>query len=362
MPKMMKRLMALLMCLLLTVGISAPAAFADGAEEHAAKQPDYSRTGSVTVEVRTAEGAYVGGGSLKMYQVALAQEDDGNQRLVYTSDFADCGQDLAELESNMPAIAAAMADYDAEKGLTATELNVGKDGKVVFPNLALGLYLFVQDNPMKGYSALRPFLVTVPLWNGEELVYDVLANPKPGTATGLVCLPIEVEKIAKANSGTLPKNVVFTFRLTPESLEQPMPDAENAVRDEKTRALSMSRTDAGTLSFGEIWFDLEDIGKTYTYKLEELRGSTAGFIYDSKVYTIQVTVLQQEEGADLSLRVVCTDSNGKAADISALQFTNVYDPREHLPQTGQIWWPVSLLAAAGLILFLIGWKLRRKQA
>lgn len=32
-----------------------------------------------------------------------------------------------------------------------------------------------------------------------------------------------------------------------------------------------------------------------------------------------------------------------------------------LPQTGQLWWPVPLLALAGLILFLLGW-IRRKES
>ena len=31
-----------------------------------------------------------------------------------------------------------------------------------------------------------------------------------------------------------------------------------------------------------------------------------------------------------------------------------------LPQTGQLWWPVPILAGAGMILFVIGWILHRK--
>ena len=32
-----------------------------------------------------------------------------------------------------------------------------------------------------------------------------------------------------------------------------------------------------------------------------------------------------------------------------------------LPQTGMLWWPVPLLAFAGLLLFLIGWGKRRYE-
>lgn len=36
-------------------------------------------------------------------------------------------------------------------------------------------------------------------------------------------------------------------------------------------------------------------------------------------------------------------------------------PDETLPQTGQLNWPVPLLAVAGVVLFAIGWAMRRKE-
>ena len=36
-------------------------------------------------------------------------------------------------------------------------------------------------------------------------------------------------------------------------------------------------------------------------------------------------------------------------------------PEEHLPQTGQLWWPVAPLALAGMVLFGIGWQLERRR-
>ena len=364
MPKKMKQLAAMMLCLLLVLSVAAPVAFASDPDEHAARQPDYSKTGSVKVIICTADDVRVGGGTLKMYQVALAEKDDDNNHvLVYTDGFADCGQDLDELEANMPAMAKSMEAWAKSKGLAATELPIATNGEVVFTNLALGLYLFVQDNPREGYSAVKPFLVTVPMWDGEKLVYDVLANPKPGTATGLACLEIEAKKVIKVASGTKPKNTTFTFRLTPNSPDQPMPQVtESLVQNSTTGALSLSRVDEGYVNFGEIWFGLEDIGKTYIYKLEELKGNAANFSYDSKIYTIQVTVVQENEGDALTLSIVCTDSNGKRAEISALEFVNVYDGGDKIPQTGQIWWPVTLMAGLGLVLFLLGWAIRRKHA
>jgi LPXTG-motif cell wall-anchored protein len=32
-----------------------------------------------------------------------------------------------------------------------------------------------------------------------------------------------------------------------------------------------------------------------------------------------------------------------------------------LPQTGQFWWPVPLLAAGGMMLFVLGYVMRRRE-
>ena len=41
--------------------------------------------------------------------------------------------------------------------------------------------------------------------------------------------------------------------------------------------------------------------------------------------------------------------------------TNPHTPNKKLPQTGMLWWPVPLLAGAGMLCFLAGWTMRRKN-
>ena len=36
-------------------------------------------------------------------------------------------------------------------------------------------------------------------------------------------------------------------------------------------------------------------------------------------------------------------------------------PSGKLPQTGLLWWPVPLLAGAGMVLFILGWLRRRRH-
>ena len=66
------------------------------------------------------------------------------------------------------------------------------------------------------------------------------------------------------------------------------------------------------------------------------------------------------DGADYWVPYL-TDENGKAADRAV--FTNVYAPPEkpEIPKTGQLWWPVVVLAFFGLLLIILGFG-RRKAA
>ena len=40
--------------------------------------------------------------------------------------------------------------------------------------------------------------------------------------------------------------------------------------------------------------------------------------------------------------------------------SNPGEPGEEVPQTGQLWWPVPILAVSGMALFLLGWARQRK--
>lgn len=152
-------------------------------DEHAQKQPDYSRTGSVSVTIKTASGDKVGGGKLALYRVADARNENGNHVFVLTSEFAGSKADLTKLETEAngaPQLAADLAKYVVEKNLSGSEKAVDKtSAAAAFSGLSLGVYLCVQTEAPEGYEPIAPFCVTVPFWNGKALLYDVDASPKP---------------------------------------------------------------------------------------------------------------------------------------------------------------------------------------
>lgn len=137
--------------------------------------PEETRKGSITVTMRIGD-TVVSGGSLTLYRVGEVHEDDGNYSFVPTGDFTDCGVSLDNVQS--PELAEKLAAYVNDHKPTGTTRTVGKDGKVTFSNLKLGLYLLVQTRAASGYSKISPFLVTVPYLDNGVYIYEVDADTK----------------------------------------------------------------------------------------------------------------------------------------------------------------------------------------
>lgn len=176
-----KRLPAFLTAVLLLCALSLTA--------YAHPVVDLSQKGSIRVAMRYGEQA-VPGGAMTLYRVAAVQEDDGNFGFVLTGDFADCGIELADLQS--AGLAKALADYAAGAELEGQTKQIAEDGTVLFAELEPGLYLLVQTQPAAGYYAANPFLVSVPMLEEGEYVYDVQAGPKAelSPTPGIPFIPI----------------------------------------------------------------------------------------------------------------------------------------------------------------------------
>ena len=139
---------------------------------------DVSRTGSVSVAM-TYSGEAVSGGSLTAYRVAEVEIINGADcSFTYTLAYAECEADISDLSK--ADLAAQLVLYTEDKAVSGTKLMIDENGKVVFDGLKLGLYLFVQEDAAPGFSAVSPFIVSVPGRDGEGYVYDVEATPKVG--------------------------------------------------------------------------------------------------------------------------------------------------------------------------------------
>ncbi len=138
-----------------------------------------------------------------------------------------------------------------------------------------------------------------PSYNGFDVVNTYLP---PVTVT----LPA----IVKAVEGDAPPEEHFTFCMTAQD-DAPMPEGVN------DRFLTLQIAGSGEVQLGSISYTETGV---YRYTVTETAGRAPGWIYDSAVYNIIVTVV--EENGVLRAETVIT-KDGKPAD--SLEFVNRYD-------------------------------------
>ena len=348
MKKTMRVLTALLASVLLLVGLLA-SAYAEEADKIC----------NLHVLLKTTDDAPRPGADICAYLVATPDE---TAPLFYTvtPEFSGSGFTITPEISDD---AAALLDaYAAENGLQGRTETTDDNGVAVFSDMAHGLYLIAQTGEPDDYSRMTPFVVLLPSIEGSRRIYEVEASPKPVTELPPASLTLTAEKqIRVGANGKIPKESLFSFVLTPENISNPMPKNGSGSRNPETGALTVSRKGAGDVVFGEIGFKSEDAGKTFVYTVRELKGTEQYFTYDTTVYTVSVRIERAEDGT-LSASAVFAKGDQK---VDKLLFTNDYDvpegPPPEIPKTGQLWWPVGLLAGAGALLLIGGLMLRRRE-
>lgn len=155
----------LALCLLCLASVTA----------YAHEVPDESRKGTVTVKMEYY-GKAVTGGTLTAYRVGEIQESDGNYSFGKTgamAAFADSYEDITSAE-----LAESVAAFVEENKVSAYSTAKNQNGKAVFSDLELGLYLIVQTEASEGYEPLKPFLISVPMNEDGHYVYEVSAEGK----------------------------------------------------------------------------------------------------------------------------------------------------------------------------------------
>lgn len=142
---------------------------------YAHEVPDESRTGTITVEM-TYNGNAVLGGELTAYRIGEIHEDDGNFSFVKTVAMAEFPQSYEDI--NSAELAKEIAAFVAQQEIPPYASAQNSDGKAVFADLELGLYLIVQTERSAGYEPLNSFLVSVPMCESGHYIYEINAEGK----------------------------------------------------------------------------------------------------------------------------------------------------------------------------------------
>ena len=262
-----------------------------------AQEFDPDRLGSISVTLMDQDGKTpIKGAELSLYYVATASLNSKN-KLSYT--FTDAFQDCG-CALDDPALAVKLDTFVQDHAVSAAKLATDSHGTVSFTNLPLGLYFVKQTNTVTGYAPCTSFLVTVPNYNADAYMYDVNASPKTDV-TKLTDITIK-----KAwNTGGASK-------------------APNSVTVQLLKNGVVVKT--ATLNAKNNWqVTYTDMPESDSYSILEInipKGFTATYSRRGYVFTV-------------------TNSAS-------------------LAQTGQLIWPIPVLAMTGLCLIAIGTVLLRR--
>lgn len=117
--------------------------------------------------------------SMKLYQIGTASENNGNVSFTLDSRFAGSGITMDSLTTadKWAAAAQTLAGFAGSSGINAIEGTSDAQGQILFNNLEQGVYLLVQ-NSGQDRLIISPSLLTVPLQENGQWIYDVKTYPK----------------------------------------------------------------------------------------------------------------------------------------------------------------------------------------
>lgn len=249
------------------------------------------RTGSVSVTLIDPDGTtLITGAELALYRVATVTLS-ASRKLSYL--YTDTFADCG-FPLYDPALTAKLDRYVKENTLPAQHQVTDDRGTAAFTDLPMGLYFVEQTNSLPGYAPCSSFLVMVPFQDGDNFVYEVNATPKTDVAR---LTDITVRKVWNTDASTQAADRVTVQLLQGETVVQ-------------TAVLNAAN------NWQVTFYDLPEHDGYSIRELDIPKGFTA--TYSRSGYTFTVTNTAS------------------------------------LPETGQLVWPIPVLALAGLALIAVG--------
>ena len=264
----------------------------------AAQSFDADRTGSISITLMDQDKQMaISGAELSLYYVATVRLNSQN-KLSYTYTGSF---EHCGFDLDDPELAAKLDAYVKENPIPSMNFLTDGKGNVAFLDLPLGLYFIKQTNAAPGYAVCSPMLVTVPMAGTDGYVYDVNATPKT--------------QVAKLTDVTIRK---------------------------------VWNTDASTKMADSVTVELlrgEEVVKT-------------AVLHDGNGWKVTFTDLPESDA--YSIREVNIPAGFTATYHRAGYYFTVTNTST-LAQTGQLLWPIPVLAFSGMLLLAAGFALLQKK-
>ncbi len=299
----MTRLLMLALCLMMLT-VTCPTA------AYAFERVDLEQPNSLVL-VANYEGEGIPGVTFKLHRVATMNED---AQFDLEGPFSRFSGDINHLEHASDWIEAAEELYAMAEHVTPAEvIPADEEGFGIAFDLVPGLYLvsgnYVRIAPwMYRFS---PFLVSVPTRDADdEWVYDVFADLKVDREPHLIDLEVVKVWEDEQHENMRPSRIQVTLK-------------QDGVAIQKV-----------TLRKRNNWhYVFTDLPNGPVYTVEEV-AIPHGYEVEYKMENDVLVIVNSYDG--------------------------ISTPPPDLPQTGQLTWPIPILAGMGLILFVSGWYIHRK--
>ena len=259
---------------------------------------DPEKTGSISVTLTEQyDKEPIVGAELRIYYVATVHMN-ADGNLSYV--YTDSFEDSG-IEIDDPSLAIKLDAFVLEHDISSITVTTDKNGTAICKELALGLYFIKQTGSVEGFAPCTPFMVTVPGMNADGYVYEVNASPKTEVAR---LTSITIKKVWNTDAST---------------------EAADYVTVQLLRNGNVIKT--ATLNAQNNWqVTYTGMPESDAYSIKEInvpKGFTA--TYNQKGYEFTVTNTSS------------------------------------LAQTGQLIWPIPVLAGAGILLLVAGYVLLQKK-
>lgn len=334
-----RRIVALILCLFLTALIPLNAF---------AQQIDTSKKGSLCVAY-AIDAKAVSGVEFSIFHVAELSSD---MKITYTDDFKHYKVNVDEV-FNSGALFEAYVQVDGIAPAAKAKTNAS--GMATFNNLQPGVYLILgEDIEKDGYIyTATPTVVSVPgkVNADDEWNYDVIVMPK---SEGIAVSPGGDDVPSGSDTPSNPPS------------DSDLPTGGDDIP---------SGSDVAKVKVLKVWEDEGNDDKR-PESIEVLLIEN-GDIFDSVVLSEDNNWTYLWDGLDSNKKYMVIEKNvpeGYTVSLSregiSYVLTNTAEKKqppvnpdddEDLPQTGQLWWPVPILAVVGLALVVTGLAVRKED-